>query len=271
MRETLLKTAGQGKTREEKLNFLREQLHHLILQETDRRGGFEYLSFIGGTALRLLYGLDRFSEDLDFSLSTRTEKKPDLGDLITLIQKSLEAFGIDCEVASLKTEKNVQSCFLRFSNLLYDLDSSFRKGQKLAIKFEIDRNPPHGARETVTPVTGIYLYNVRHFEPSSLFAGKLHAILCRKYTKGRDLYDFLWYVGRRTPVNVLLLENAVEQTEGSKVRYSGETLKESLVERFKKVDFKEALRDLEPFLLDPRALSLLTLESFLGAVDKLTV
>lgn len=270
MKQELIDRAAKGKTPQERLNFLREQLHHLILQETDRRGGFERLSFVGGTALRLLYGLDRFSEDLDFSLSAASGGKFDLDDSASLVRRSLEAFGLDCEVSNLKTEKNVQSCFLRFSNLLHDLDSSFRKGQKLAIKFEIDMNPPLGARETVSPVAGIYLYKVRHFEPSSLFASKLHAILCRKYTKGRDLYDFLWYVARRTPVNVSLLENAVEQTEGVKVHYTGEKLKESLGERFGKVDFKGAKRDAEPFLLDPRALSLFSLESFLGAVDKLT-
>ncbi len=257
MKDQIAQKAGQGISSMDRMNRLREELHHLLLQEADRKGAFRDMCFVGGTALRIVYGLDRFSEDLDFFTSALALKSFDLEHLAKGLRESLEAFGLDCQVKKLKTANNVKSCFFVFDDILHRADRSFPRSQKLAIKFDIDMNPPGGGVEMVSPVTGDRLYKVRHYELPSLFAGKLHAILCRKYTKGRDLYDFLWYVGKKTPVNVRMLELGFKQTENETIQFNQERLRSMLSERFQKVDFAQAKEDVKQFLVDARSLDLL--------------
>lgn len=269
--ETVMATARKGKDAQEKMNLLREALHHLILQEVDRKGGFAQICFLGGTALRLVYGLDRFSEDLDFSTSVTLERPFRLETLVRSVETSLRAFGFACEVEKLGTERNVQKCFFSFQDILNTIDSSFRKQQKLAVKFDVDTRPPDGAIETVSPITGIRVYKVRHYDLPSLFAGKLHAILYRGFTKGRDLYDFLWYTGRQTKVNVILLKNAIEQTEGKCPPLTTESLRELLLEKFQSIDFAKAKQDVGPFLENPESLNLFARTVFEGASGRINV
>jgi predicted nucleotidyltransferase component of viral defense system len=263
--EVIVEKAKKGKSAQEKMNLLREALHHLILQEVDRKGGFSKICFLGGTALRIVYGLDRFSEDLDFSTSSTLEKRFDLEPLAKSVETSLQAFGFDCRVEKLDAEQSVQKCFFSFRALLHAVDRSFRDNQKLAIKFDVDSHPPAGAVETISPVTGERVYKVRHYDLPSLFAGKLHAVLFRVYTKGRDLYDFLWYAGRQTKVNGVLLQNAIEQTQGEKASLTGESLRGLLLKRFASVDYEKAKKDVAPFLVDPGAVSLFEKSVFEGA------
>ncbi len=269
VKENLLEEIKKEKASEQKLNKLREALHHLILQEADRKGAFEQISFLGGTALRIVYGLDRYSEDLDFSSSAKSQKKFDLGPLTKGIQKSLEAFGFECAVEKLNVEHSVHKCFFAFPNLLHDLDKTFRKGQKLAIKFDVDTNPPAGATETLSPITGKQLYKVRHYEPASLFAGKLHALLFRMYSKGRDLYDFLWYTGKKTEVNLTLLENAIAQSQKKPIQLNETLLREMLKKRFEETDFEKAKKDVAPFVENSDTLHLFEKEIFLNATQNL--
>ncbi|MBI4126628.1 MAG: nucleotidyl transferase AbiEii/AbiGii toxin family protein [Deltaproteobacteria bacterium] len=269
MKMEMLKKVSRSRNSQERLNLLREELHHLILQEVDRKGGFRSICFLGGTALRIIYGLDRFSEDLDFSISLKEKKPFHLEPLAKNISQSLTAFGVDCEVGKLRVIQAVHSCFFKFSNLLNAVDSSFRKGQKLVVKFDVDTNPPKGAHESVTPISGEHLYKVRHYDLPSLFAGKLHAILFRPFTKGRDLYDFLWYRGKKVEVNRTLLEYAAAQTQKVKFDATPEALQSALKERFEKIDFKKAKQDVERFLTDPHALSLFDKELFLTSVEGL--
>ncbi len=270
--DIVVEKAKKGKTAQDKMNLLRESLHHLILQEVDRKGGFSKICFLGGTALRIIYGLDRFSEDLDFSTSLTLEKRFDLAPLAKSVEASLQAFGFDGRVEKLETEQNVQKCFFSFrGGLLHAVDRSFRDNQKLAIKFDVDSRPPAGAVETASPVTGERVYKVRHYDLPSLFAGKLHAVLFRVYTKGRDLYDFLWYTGRRTPVNGTLLENAIEQTQGTKISLTDERLRQMLSEKFAKTDFEKAKRDAAPFLEDVGALSLFEGSMFEAACRNVSI
>ena len=208
MKEEIINQAKQGKTAEQCLNLSRELLHHLVLQELDRKGAFYSICFVGGTALRVIYQLDRYSEDLDFSLSYEA-KNFNFTALTKAVQKSLDSFGLNCQLEKLKTEKNVQKVFFVFKDILHSVHRTFPSNQKLAIKMEVDINPPLGAKETASPITSPRLYRVRHYDLPSLFAGKLCAILHRKYTKGRDLYDFLWYTGRNTSVNLAHLEKAI--------------------------------------------------------------
>lgn len=270
-KENLLEETKKEKSAEQKLNKTREALHHLILQEADRKGAFEQLCFLGGTALRIVFGLDRYSEDLDFSTSARNRRKFDLVSLVKAIQKSLETFGFECRVEKLKTESSVHRCFFVFQHLLGEVDKSFRKGQKLAVKFDVDTNPPTGAGEALSPITGKHLYKVRHHDLPSLFAGKLHAVLLRAYTKGRDLYDFLWYMGQNTPVNLNLLENAIAQTQKESVGLSEYGLREMLKKRFQQIDFGKAKKDVAPFLERQDSLRLFEKEIFLNAAENLHV
>jgi len=267
MKDDLIARAKKGINVEMRLHLLREELHHLILQEADRKGAFGKICFVGGTALRILFGLDRFSEDLDFSVS-KTAGVFDLTSLAQGLRQSLEAFGIPCEIRRPKTVGAVHGCFFTFTGLLHETDPSFPKNQNLSIKFEVDTNPPQGGIEQTSPVTGARVYKIRHYNLPSLFAGKLNAVLYRVYTKGRDLYDFLWYVGRNTPVNYTLLQNGIEQTTKTKITLTREGLQKMLREKFEKTDFEQAKRDIAPFLLDPRALSLFEKETFLNAVQK---
>lgn len=271
MKDKVLEHASKGKSSEQRLNLLREALHHLILQEADRKQAFNQICFAGGTALRIVYGLDRFSEDLDFSLSQGVLGNFDLRALASSIQKSLEAFGLGCEVGKIKTVGAVQSCFFSFQGLLHELDRHFRDTQKLAIKFDVDTNPPPGGTETASPVTAFRVYKVRHYDLPSLFAGKLHALLYRVYTKGRDLYDFLWYAGKNAAVNATLLMNAIEQTQKVKVEITNSVLTRLLADRFQRIDFGKARADVAPFLEDPASLDLFELPLFLGAVDKVRI
>lgn len=268
MKENAIARAKEGKEAIDKLNRLREELHHLILQETDRKGAFNHICFVGGTALRILHGLDRFSEDLDFSTSSQVKTPFQLEPLSKAIQKSLEGYGFDCRVERLKIERNVQSCFFVFGQLVHHLHKSFQPTQNLAIKFEADTRPPAGANELISPVTGIRVYKVRHFDLPSLFAGKLHAVLYRVYTKGRDLYDFLWYTGKGVSVNGVLLENAIEQTQKGKIRLNDKKLQDLLRKKFEEIDFAKAKKDLELFAAHPESLSLFDRELFLNAVGR---
>lgn len=268
MKEALIQRARQGADSHERLNWLREELHHLLLQEIDRKGGFQDLCFVGGTALRVLYQLDRFSEDLDFSTASQVRPSFQLAMLVRALQVALEGYGFDCAVTPVKSIGAVHSCFFRFVGLLAALDPVFHKGQKLAVKCEVDTRPPAGAVEIVSPVTGARLYTVRHYDLPSLFAGKLHATLYRQFTKGRDLYDFLWYVGKNVHVNLELLGNAASQTEGKPMRYTAATLRETLTARFRNTDFSQARRDVEPFVQDPETLRMFDEAVFLAAVSR---
>ena len=148
---------------------------------------------------------------------------------------------------------------------------SGQQSQKFSIKLEIDTRPPTGGIIESHIVERHLTLALRHYDLPSLFAGKLHAILFRAYTKGRDLYDFLWYVGKRTPVNLVLLENASRQTQNKEFHWDELKLKEALKERFTKTDFAKAQEDCLPFLEDPRAIKLLNSELLLAATNQLRI
>lgn len=250
-------------------NQLREELHHLILQEMDRKGIFRHLSFVGGTALRILHGLNRYSEDLDFSLSPKAPSPFQFEVAVTAVQKSITAYGLTCELQKLKMVGAVHSCFFSFPDILHEVHPSFRVGQKLAIKLDADLKPPAGATEQVSPVTGLRVYKVRHYDLPSLLAGKLHAVLTRPYTKGRDLYDFLWYAGHRVAPNMELLQNALRQTQGDIAPMTTDTLSKMLTERLDATDIEKAKKDVAPFLVDAKELDLFQKDVFLGAIRQL--
>lgn len=253
MIEILKKQFTENMHLEEKLNRLREFLQIIALKILYDKGTLNNLVFVGGTALRVLYDIRRFSEDLDFSL---VQKKGynflELNDELVRGFK-LYGFSVDSNPKD-KKESSVHGTFLKFSGLLKEVGLSALDSQKLSIKFEIDTNPPKGGNLASTLVNKTYIFNVTHFDLPSAFATKLHACFYRKFTKGRDFYDFIWYMGRKVKPNFVLLNNAIEQTEGTNPGLRESNFKEFLLKNTERIDFNQAKKDVDRFLEDKNEL-----------------
>ncbi len=198
----------------ERLNVLREFLQATILRSLHESEAFQALSFVGGTALRFIYDLQRFSEDLDFSVESITSYDP--RSFVKRLQRDLELAGFDADV-SWNDGKTVHVGWVRVGDLLQSVGLAPTPGQKLAIKIEADTNPPAGAVTANRLVNRHFLVAFRHHDLASLMAGKVHALIARPYPKGRDWYDLLWYRTRAEPVdpNLPLLQAALDQTQGT--------------------------------------------------------
>jgi predicted nucleotidyltransferase component of viral defense system len=265
MKELLLQKMAAFAPQEDKLNFVREFLQELILQIIDRKGYFKNLAFVGGTALRTIYDLPRFSEDLDFSLVN--PKGFVFNRLLATLKRELALSGFVVEEA-LGKEKTVQSDFIKFKGLPYDLGLSEHKNEKLFVKLEIDSLPPPGYVTEIVMINRNFLFKVRCYEPASLFAGKLHAVLFRKYAKGRDYYDLLWFLTRKTPVNYELLANAAVQTEKKSLPMNPEVLNRLLAAKISNADFKHIRNDVRPFLANKEEAEYFHKDYFLTAIAK---
>jgi predicted nucleotidyltransferase component of viral defense system len=227
------------------------------------RGIYKNLAFVGGTALRFLFGLRRFSEDLDFSLVRKPGYNFDEFIAKTIYELKKAGFSVDIKKS---TEGSVQSAFLKFNELLYLLGLSELKSQKLSIKLEVDSNPPPGWKTGLSLVSKHFVFTVTHFDLPSLFAAKLHACLFRQYLKGRDFYDLLWYLGKNIIPNFELLNNAIEQTQHEKLNLSKENYKDFLREHLSQIDFTAARKDVERFIEDKNELKLLNKEVILKLI-----
>lgn len=227
---------------------LREYLQARLLESLQKAGAFIPWAFQGGTALRFLYAIPRFSEDLDFALVT-PGVADGFADAVLRAQNDLTAETYALRV-KLHTGRVVKSAWFSFDGLLHELGLSPQRSAALSIKLELDTNPPAGAGLAISLVRRHVTLRLQHHDPASLLAGKLHAVLARPYTKGRDLYDLAWYLADRAwpPPNLVLLNNALAQT-----RWSGPTVTEKnwkvLVQRhLARVDWGKAVKDVLPFL-----------------------
>jgi predicted nucleotidyltransferase component of viral defense system len=265
MKDVLLKKLKGFASNEERYNFTREFLQELILQILDRKGYFKNLAFVGGTALRIIYDMPRFSEDLDFSLINK--KGFSFTALLKTIKRELELTGYSVEELKSK-DKTVLGEFIRFKGLLYELGLSKDKNEKLFIKLEVDSNPPGKFETEIVMVNRNFLYKVQCYKPDSLFAAKLHAVLFRKYEKGRDYYDLLWFLTRKTAINYDLLSNAAAQTEKKHTAINADTLRGLLVARLNKINFALLLSEIRPFLERKEEAEYFKKEYFLKAVEK---
>ncbi|MDH5186880.1 MAG: nucleotidyl transferase AbiEii/AbiGii toxin family protein [candidate division WOR-3 bacterium] len=250
-------------SRETRLAITREFLQLLILKILFDRGFFKNLAFVGGTALRFLYGLRRFSEDLDFSLFHKPGYQFD--NLLKGMVYDLTKAGLVLDLKE-QLEPPVQSVMFRFKEILFNLGLSNYKAEKLAIKFEVDNNPPKGWKTETSLITRHFVITVTHFDLASLYALKLHACFFRKYTKGRDFYDLLWYLGRRQVPNFKLLNKAIEQTEHKKSKVNETNFKDFLHERLARIDFSKAKRDVARFIEDKNELKLIDKKSILKLI-----
>jgi predicted nucleotidyltransferase component of viral defense system len=261
MIELIEKTISDIPDHETKIHVTREYLQLLILKILYDRGYYKNLAFIGGTALRFLYGLHRFSEDLDFSLISRQGYNFDT--LLKHITYDLEKSGLSLDIKK-QLEPPVQSAMFRFKDILFQLGLSDIKSEKLSIKLEIDANPPKGWKTATVLVSTHFVFTVTSFDIPSLYALKLHACFYRKYTKGRDFYDLLWYLGRKETPNFKLMNNAIKQTEHKKIEVNSENFRAFLKEKLAKIDFGKARRDVARFIEDKNELKLIDKDTILN-------
>jgi len=257
---------------------LAEITQEIALAGLSRSDFFKKAAFQGGTCLRILYGLDRFSEDLDFMLKEenadfRWDKHlKGLGD-------EFDAYGIELtEVDRSEAKGAVQKAFLKNDSMGKVLHLSHKRPdgrpKSIRIKFELDTKPPAGSDVETKYLDFPYPFPVITQDSPSLFAGKSHALLCRKYTKGRDWYDFLWYVARKTPINFKFLSNAIEQVgpwKGERVDATKEWYLQKMQERVESIDWNDAKKDVMRFLKprDLLPLELWSKEFFLDRLGKM--
>lgn len=238
----------KGADEQMKWHHVREFLQILVLKIMSDENVFEGCSFVGGTCLRIVFGIQRFSEDLDFSARNGGV---DLDALEGIFTKRFMQYGIGLELKT-DTSQIVQVMDLRYPRLLYDLGLSPLKDQKLRIKWDLDTRPPAGAEYTVSPLMkhGM-MFAVDHYDLASLFAGKLHACLFRTCIKGRDWYDLLWFLARGVNPNLVLLNHAALQTQGQNFDFDMDGLRRALLKKIDAMDLRKVADDVERFLNDP--------------------
>ena len=232
-----------------RLNSLREYLQAFIMRSLHESEASRTVALVGGTALRFLENLPRFSEGLDFSQVSTTGYDPVRW--LRKLKQDLHLSGFDSTVRWVD-RKPVQVAWIRTASLLAEAGLSGHSAQNLSVKIEIDTRPPVGAVVRRTVVTHRFTFVIRHYDLPSLMAGKLHALLTRGYPKGRDWFDLVWYRSRRPPIdpNVPLLQHALEQTQGAD-RYRADDWRRLLRTRLADVDIGTLTRDVEPFLERP--------------------
>ena len=266
-------------------NAMKEIMQEIVLCGLSRAGFFKEAAFYGGTALRIFYGLDRFSEDLDFSLE-QINLDFDLCSYFPVLEKEVKAFGLNVEIQEKQKTKdsNIRSAFLKGNTkehlLLFYADErvvgSVAKNEVVKIKFEVDTNPPAFAtyehKYRLLPVP----YEIRLYDMPSLFAGKIHAVICRGWQsriKGRDLYDYIFYLSKAVTVNQRHLRARLID-RGYISEYQECTLEEikmMLKNRFDSIDFLQARKDVEPFIRDTSVLDIWSSDFFKQITEGLKV
>jgi len=257
---------------------LREISQEIALAALGRTDFFQKAAFQGGTCLRIFHSLNRFSEDLDFALQTPDASfglKPYLGAL----GKELSAYGYGLEMDDRsKAEQAVRMAFIKDDSLGNLLRLNYKPAagpaRKLRIKLEVDTNPPASASFETKYLDFPFPSAVCLFDLPSLFAGKIHALLCREYLKGRDWYDFIWYTARKTPVNYGLLSSALAQLgpwQGQRVRTNRDWCVRHLRTKIDAMDWKQAREDVRRFVKPNElpSLDLWSREFFLAQCEKL--
>jgi hypothetical protein len=249
-----------------KLNLLREYLQAFALRSLHESEAFNAVAFVGGTALRFLYNVPRFSEDLDFSVIDHSRYKPE--NWLKKLKRDMTLAGYECTI-SWKSRNTVNVAWIRVSGLLYLAGIGSRIEQNLSIKLEFDTRPPLGALLERTVINRHLTFALAHYALESLFSGKLHALVTRGHPKGRDWYDLVWFGGQRPAVspNITLLQNALDQTEGTKT-FSAEQWPTYLKKKLAEIDVATLAEDVNAFLERPEDRLLITRDSLLSILKK---
>ena len=206
------------------------------------------LAFHGGTCLRFLFSLPRYSEDLGFTLENRRSGY-DLRVRLKSVRAELSREGYQVDLR-LREHRAVHSAYVRFPGVLYELSLSPHRTEVLSVKIEVDTRPPAGVTTTVSLVRRHETLRLFHHDRASLLAGKLHALLQRPYTKGRDLYDLIWYLSdpEWPEPNLSLLNAALQQTDWRSELMAPATWRHSVAGRLEALDWERAAADVRPFL-----------------------
>ena len=238
-------------------NLTREYLQSRILREFQLAGAMATLAFHGGTCLRFIYGLPRYSEDLDFALEIRSAGY-DLEGYLRKAQSQLlkEAYKVE---ASVRQHRKAHRGLIRFPGLLHDLGLSPLPSETLAIRIEVDTNPPSAATTEVKVSRRHIPLRLFCHDRATLLAGKVHAILQRPYAKGRDWYDLIWYLSAAdwSEPNIDMLNAALLQTDPSTPFLTEHTWRQSVLQRMHELDWNAVTNDVIPFLVDQREIDLL--------------
>ncbi len=265
------------------INALREILQEVALLGLWRGKFFEKAAFYGGTALRVLYGLDRFSEDMDFSLLEPLDSF-DITGYTLFLQRETSGFGFDVRVERIDKaiQSPIQSAFLKAntrSQLLVietgeEILQAIPQGQILRIKLEVDTDPPPGFATQTRYLLQPIPFAVRAFALPDLFAGKMHAILFRKWksrVKGRDWYDLVWYAANHPELHLHHLEQRMRQTGDWKENadLTPARFEAILMEAINNLDIEQARKEVEPFVKHPENLSIWSRDFFLDVASKI--
>jgi predicted nucleotidyltransferase component of viral defense system len=270
------------KTQDDAVNALREILQQIALLGLWRGKFFEHAAFYGGTALRVLYGLDRYSEDLDFSLLEPTADFS-LDAYGSALRREISSFGFEVsfEVRKKTADTAIESAFLKANTLrqLIVIQSEFpapHRNQTLKIKLEVDTEPPSGftteSRTVLLPIP----FAVRVYSRPDLFAGKMHAILCRKWktrVKGRDWYDLVWYAGHHPQLHLRHLEARMRASRdwAGELPLTPADLHDRLRAAIGALDVGQMREEASRFVRDPSALELWTQEFFQQVAEKIEI
>lgn len=263
---------------------IREILQQVALLGLERHGFFEKAAFYGGTALRILYGLDRFSEDLDFTL-LKPNPDFDFGPFLEGMKRELASFGFEMDVTlkNKNIETSVLSAFMKMNTIMLYLtinDENKRKSinhnEKIQIKLEVDTDPPPNFRVQNRLVLNPVSFYVLTLHKSDLFAGKMHAALCRAWkgrVKGRDWYDIIWYIQNKISLSLTYLESCMRQSKnlGTHESLDRNHLLELVRDKIDRVDWVSAKADMRPFISHPERLEIWSSQFFHALVDHLLV
>lgn len=256
---------------------VREILQEVALYGLWRSGFFEVGAFQGGTSLRILHGMHRFSEDLDFIL-----KSPDAdfgwSEYFEKLIECFREFGLQATVHDKgRMDQRIQKAMIKGNAICNQLDLTFlgeRRGSTQKIKLEIDVDPPANSNFQYSYLDFPLDYEICYQDLSSNFALKIHALLCRPYLKGRDWFDFNWYVKNDTAVNIPHLKSALFQTgpwAAENIDIDMDWLKNELLRKSERIDFTEAVADVQIFLkpIEQRSLKLWSKRFFLNRIERL--
>lgn len=268
----------------DEINALKEIIQEIILSGLSRGGFFNGAAFYGGTALRIFYKLDRFSEDLDFAL-VAPNLNFDLSEYFNYVEDELKAYGLNLEISTKQKniDSNITSAFVKGNTLEHIL--KFFPGEvgheydhilkDLKIKFEVDVNPPSGATYEEQYKLLPSPHQIKLYDKESLFAGKIHAILCRNWKnriKGRDLYDYVFFLANNIRVNLELIKNKLIESNyiDSNSKFDITMLKELLIKKFNEIDYTEVKEDVLPFIKNVDSLNLWSKDFFISITKKIS-
>lgn len=253
----------------DKRNATFEVMQQIILAGLQQGGFFDKAAFYGGTCLRIFHGLQRFSEGMDFSL-VRKDEKFNIEDYFDPIVKVFESIGRKVVITKKdkRTFGRVESAFLKDNTQLYDV--AFQTEKSIKIKIEVDTNPPLMFDTEQKLLMKPYSFMTRCFTLPDLYAGKMHALVFRNWKtrlKGRDWYDFEWYVRNDVPLDFLHLQERIKEFSGEEM--SREKFMQLLNERIATADMKSVLEDVTRFVRNPNELKIWSNDYFLELAKKI--